>query len=137
MTCHLNALGQVIPLASRTNLDHITGQFRAALCQLFNLNSRSDIVARRAQAISEDISNKYDFGVFADRAKLASRVTDPLGGPQELGMGIAYIEHRQPAVAVIANDRITDKAIVNLSAATGVEPRALEHGSIEMHCAEG
>src|SRR5581483_6043918 len=50
------------------------------------------------QAPPEGVRHQHQAGVLADRAVLARRLAQVAGGPEQLGMGVAHVGARQPAL---------------------------------------
>src|SRR5206468_7574413 len=90
------AAGEVIPAALGADLDHVAGELVAGFAEAVELTLVRDAAAVGGpQGIAVDVGDEPELDLLADRAVLPGLLADVAGGPDELGMGVAYLEPAQ------------------------------------------
>src|SRR5690606_35991532 len=111
--------------------DDVARHLRAAAGELGHLPGRADAPPAGREPGPERVGDEGERLLLADRARLVDDPADTLGRPAQLGVGVADVDPRQAALAVLAHDRLARQPVVDDAAVAvhGTERlRAEAHG---------
>ena len=83
--------GEMVPSAFGTNLDDVARQFVVLARQLVQFGELGDATPMRRQSGPEHVTHMDELVLLADRTRLVDGFPNVLGGPNELGMGVAHV----------------------------------------------
>jgi hypothetical protein len=110
---------QMIPAAAVADFDHVTGDGILPPPIPGQLGPGGHAAAAGREAGAEDEGDVNQLGRLADRALVAAGHAEVLGRSQQFRMGVTDVELGQPALAVLADDRVAGEAVFNLSSGRG------------------
>src|SRR5690606_34732876 len=102
---------QVVPRAGRAHLDDVARHLRAAAGELGHLPGRADAPPAGREPGPERVGDEGERLLLADRARLVDDPADPPGRPALIGVGVADVDPRQAALAVLAHDRLARQPV--------------------------
>jgi hypothetical protein len=105
----------MIPTTARTDLDHITGEFTAALGESLQLLRRSDAPTETGKSGTEDVGDEHQLVRLADRTVLTRRLCALPRGPHEFGMGIAHLMLGEATFSKLGDQVLARESVINLS----------------------
>ena len=106
---------EMVPPAAAADLDHVTDHRLLAAPVPGELGLGGHTPPTGRELCAEDEGHLDEVTVLADRALLTDRPPEIGGRPDQLGMGVADIEARQPALAEFTNDRVPREEVVDLA----------------------
>jgi len=105
----------MIPTAVRTHLNHVAGEFAAALGESLQLLRRGDTPTETRKSGTEDVGDEHQFVRLADGTVLTRRLCALPSGPHEFGMGIAHLMLREATFSILGDQVLARESVINLS----------------------
>ena len=98
-------LAQVVPLAARADLDDVAAGARVGGRHAQAGVDRPDAPVLVAQALAVDVGQQHQLDLAADRAVVLRGLAHVLGGPDQLGVGVADVGEPEHADLGVAQQR--------------------------------
>ena len=126
--------GQMIPVAIRTHLDHVTGELLVLARKLGELRGLGDAAPVGWQSSPEHVAHVNERMLFADRTEIIGGMTDILGRPDELRMSVAHVASGQPTPVVLVDEMPPGQSVIDSGRAA---QRATNRTGPEGHKSKG
>ena len=113
ISCQLELTHQVVPVALRTYLDHVAGEFGHRRPKPGELVRARYTAAMGWQFWSKSVGDMNDVAITADSANLTRRCADGSCGPNELGVRITEVLPGYPTGFILTEQGFLGKKVVN------------------------
>src|SRR5204863_489744 len=101
------------PRALRADLDDIASEHGGPAGQLVEFGGGRDAAAVGGKAAAKDVRDVHEVGRLANGTFHAGELADVLGRPQQLRVGVAYVESGEPAFAELADDGVAGQPVID------------------------